>query len=89
MRPRRSLHHRSRAHFFQLISSRLSYLSDKCIVAIGQAPPLTILAFVIVLLDAVDTVARPTPGARPAVIGMRQLAVTTAFVAVMVVAYLV
>jgi len=58
-------------------------------VAFDQAPPLVIAAFALVLLDAVDTTWRPTPGARPAQIGMRQLAVTTAFVGLMVVAYLV
>lgn len=56
--------------------------------AVGQAPLLTIAAFAIPLVDAVDTVRRPLPGARPAVIGMRQLAVTTAFAAVMVFAFL-
>lgn len=56
-------------------------------VAIGQAPPLTIAAFAVVLVDAVDTVLRPTPGARPAAIGIRQLAATGAFVLIMAAAY--
>ena len=57
-------------------------------VALDQAPPLVIAAFAVTFLDAVDTVRRPTPGARPAEIGIRQLVVTTVFVAVMVLAYL-
>lgn len=57
-------------------------------VLVGQAPPLVIGAFAIPFVDAVDTVWRPRLGARPAQIGIRQLAVTTAFVAVMVVAFL-
>jgi len=55
--------------------------------AVGQAPALAVVAFAIPLLDAVDTVRRPRPGARPAAIGMRQMAVTAAFVAVMVAAF--
>ena len=53
----------------------------------GLAPWLTVLAFVLAFVDAVDTVLRPWPGAMPRRIGFRQLAASTIFTAVMVAAY--
>ena len=79
--PRRRAAHASLHHGASLAAALL-------LVWIGQAPPLVIAAFAWTFVDAVDTVWRPTPGARPAQIGMRQLAVTAVFVAIMVAAYL-
>ena len=56
--------------------------------ATGLAPWLTILAFFLAFVDALDTVLRPWPGAMPRRIGFRQLAASTIFTVVMVVAYL-
>ena len=56
--------------------------------AAGLAPWLTVLAFVLAFVDALDTVLRPWPGAMPRRIGLRQLAASTIFTAVMVLAYL-
>jgi len=71
-----------------LLHHGLGLLLAVLFVALQQAPPLVILAFAFALLDALDTVYRPTPGARPARIGVRQLVSTTVFVGIMVAAYL-
>jgi hypothetical protein len=55
---------------------------------LGRVPALVPLAFGLMLLDALEGVAHPPVGARPAAIGLRQLAASAVFVAVMVAAYL-
>jgi hypothetical protein len=55
---------------------------------LGRVPALVSLAFGLVILDALEGVAHPPIGARPAAIGLRQLAASLAFVAVMIAAYL-
>jgi hypothetical protein len=57
-------------------------------VAADFVPQATLLAFSITLIAAVDGVIRTLAGARPRTIGIRQLVVTTLFVAVMLAAYL-
>jgi len=59
------------------------------LTAAGVAPRWTPLAFVIPLLDGIEGVARPPVGVKPGQIGMRQLAVTSAFVMMMLAAYLI
>ena len=55
---------------------------------LGRAPALVPLAFGLMMLDALEGVAHPPVGARPAAIGLRQLGASLAFVAVMLAAYL-
>jgi hypothetical protein len=55
---------------------------------LGRVPPLVSLAFGLMLFDALEGVAHPPVGARPAAIGLRQLGASAIFVAVMVAAYL-
>lgn len=55
---------------------------------LGRVPPLVSLAFGLMLFDALEGVAHPPVGARPAAIGLRQLGSSAVFVAVMVAAYL-
>jgi hypothetical protein len=55
---------------------------------LGRVPALVSLAFGLVMLDALEGVAHPPIGARPAAIGLRQLGASLAFVAVMIAAYL-
>lgn len=54
----------------------------------GLSPWLTVAAFGVVLVDAIDSTLRPMIGARPAQIGIRQLAVWTVFLLLMIAAYL-
>lgn len=54
----------------------------------GAVPPLVVPAFVLVLLDATWITFRPDPQAMPRQIGFHQLAVTTAFTLLVVLAYL-
>jgi hypothetical protein len=57
------------------------------LVAARAVPWLVLVAFVAMLIDAVDGVLRPAIGARPVSIGLRQLASSLLFVAVMILAY--
>ena len=57
--------------------------------AFGMAPRWSALAFVVPLVDGIEGVARPPVGVKPGHIGMRQLAVTSAFSALLLLAYLV
>ena len=54
----------------------------------GWVPTLVPVAFAITFLDALDGIIRPAVGARPRRIGVRQLLISSAFVVVMVLAYL-
>jgi hypothetical protein len=58
------------------------------LAALGRVPVLVPGAFALMLVDALEGVARPPIGARPAAIGLRQLAASIVFVAVMLAAYL-
>lgn len=53
----------------------------------GMVPWLVPFAFGVVLVDALEGIARPQVGARPTAIGLRQLGASAAFVLVMVAAY--
>lgn len=68
-------------HAFNLAAALL-------LAVFGRVPALVPLAFAVMLLDVFEGVARPPVGARPAAIGLRQLGVSLAFVAVMLAAYL-
>ncbi len=54
----------------------------------GWVPPLVPVAFAVTLLDALEGVLRPAVGAPPRRIGVRQLIISSLFVLVMVLAYL-
>jgi len=54
----------------------------------GWVPTLVPFAFAITFLDALDGIFRPAVGVRPRRIGVRQLLISSAFVVVMVLAYL-
>jgi hypothetical protein len=54
---------------------------------VGWAPALVPVAFLLLLVDAVEGVAHPPVGARPTSIGFRQLGASLAFVFVMILAY--
>jgi hypothetical protein len=58
-------------------------------LAVGEWIPAPIpVAFALMLADAVEGVARPAVGARPVSIGVRQLAASTLFVALVARSYL-
>ncbi len=79
---------RLRAGLRTLAHHALGFLLALLFATGGLAPWLALAAFGVVLGDAVDCVLRPVPGARPTQIGIRQLASTTLFVFLMMVAYL-
>ena len=59
------------------------------IAVVGWAPALVPIAFGVTLIDAVEGVLRPAIGTPPRRIGLRQLIVSSAFVVIMVAAYLI
>lgn len=54
----------------------------------GQIPRLVVVAFALMLLDALDGVLRPAVGVKPTRIGLRQLAMSSLFVALSVTGFL-
>ncbi len=58
------------------------------LAALHLAPALVPVAFALMLVDALEGVAHPPVGARPAAIGLRQLGSSALFVVVMIAAYL-
>jgi hypothetical protein len=71
----------------------LVYHAFNALLALGLAglrlvPPLVPLAYLLLLVDAVDGMNRPAVGAKPTTIGLRQLAASLVFVLLMVMAYL-
>jgi len=68
-------------HLFNLLLAALLALA-------GWIPALIPVAFALMLADSVDGVARPAVGARPVSIGVRQLAASTLFVALVALSYL-
>jgi hypothetical protein len=79
---------RLRAGRRTLVHHLLGGLLSVAFAASGLAPWLTVAAFGAVLADAIDSILRPMVGVRPPQIGFRQLASTSLFVALMLVAYL-
>jgi hypothetical protein len=67
-------------HLFNVLAAAL--LAERLRVPGGVT-----LAFGLMLVDAVESVARPRIGVRPAAIGLRQLAASTAFVALVAASY--
>ncbi|MFQ5942517.1 MAG: hypothetical protein ACE5JF_03080 [Anaerolineales bacterium] len=63
-------------------------LAGIAVVFVGWVPTLVPAAFGVTLLDALEGVLRPAVGKPARRIGVRQLIVSTAFVLVMVLAYL-
>lgn len=57
------------------------------LAAVGWAPWLVPVAFGLMLIDAVEGVARPPVGVKPTAIGLRQLGASVVFVMVMMLAY--
>ena len=67
-------------HLFNLLAAAL-------LVGNQIVPGWVALAFGVMLVDAVDSVARPKIGVRPAAIGMRQLAASSFFVVLVATSY--
>ncbi len=70
-----------------LLYHAFNQAASLALAAARLVPWLVPAAFSLTLLDAVEGVARPPVGAKPTAIGVRQLAVSSAFVMVMVLAY--
>jgi hypothetical protein len=68
-------------HFFNLLLAAL-------LAALRWVPIGVPFAFLLMLLDALDGVARPAVGTKPVSIGLRQLASSSLFVLVVVLSYL-
>lgn len=71
-----------------LIYNGFNQLTSLALALSGWVPSLVPVAFGITFLDALEGVLRPAVGARPRRIGVRQLLISSAFVVVMVLAYL-
>ena len=68
-------------HLFNLVAAT-------GLAALGRVPVLVPVAFALMLADALQGVAQPPVGSRPAAIGLRQLGSSALFVVVMIAAYL-
>jgi hypothetical protein len=71
-----------------LLYNGFNQLASLLLALAGWVPSLVPVAFGITFLDAVEGILRPAVGARPRRIGVRQLLISSAFVVVMVLAYL-
>jgi hypothetical protein len=58
------------------------------LVIVGWIPPLVPAAYALMLIDAIEALLRPAIGVRPSSIGFRQLAASTVFFIVLIIAYL-
>jgi len=71
-----------------LIYNGFNQLASLALALAVWVPTLVPVAFGITFLDALEGILRPAVGARPRRIGVRQLVISSAFVLVMVIAYL-
>ena len=71
-----------------LLYNGFNQVTSLALALSGWVPTLVPFAFAVTFLDSLDGVFRPAVGARPRRIGVRQLLISSAFVAVMVLAYL-
>ncbi len=71
-----------------LLYNGFNLLMSLILAFAGWVPPLVSVAFGITFLDALEGILRPAVGTRPRRIGVRQLLISSAFVGVMVLAYL-
>jgi hypothetical protein len=70
-----------------LIYHAFNLVTSLALAAIGWVPGLVPLAFGLTLLDVLEGTARPAAGVRPTRIGLRQLAISSGFALLMIVAY--
>ena len=71
-----------------LIYNGFNQLASLALTLVGWVPTLVPVAFGVTFLDALEGVLRPAVGTRPRRIGVRQLVISSAFVVMMVLAYL-
>lgn len=71
-----------------LLYNSFNQLTSLVLALVGWVPPLVPAAFAVTFFDSLDGVLRPAVAAPPRSIGIRQLVVSSGFVVVMVLAYL-
>ncbi len=71
-----------------MIYNGFNQLTSLALALVGWVPTLVPVAFGVTSVDAVGGILRPAVGARPRRIGVRQLLISSAFVVMMVLAYL-